>query len=76
MNKEQATKIVQVLDEQGFLSLDDEMSLDEMVELVLNISSRDFTVEEVVMILNEFDHLCIDAGQLKDVCELAESIVK
>ena len=76
MNKEQATKIIQTLDDQGFLALDDEITLDEMVELVLNIASRNFTVEEVVMVLHEYDHLCIDDGQLKDVCELAESLVK
>lgn len=72
MNKEQSTKIVQVLNEQGFLALDDNITLDVINELVQSLFA--YPVREVLEYLNDNGHLCIDNDQFDEVLKMVESI--
>ena len=77
MQNSDVKEIVTTLGDQGFLSFDDEITVDDMTDLVMVLlsSSETNTMTEVVEMLFECGHLHIDDDQLEEVCELAESLV-
>ena len=63
---------IQVLDDQGFLALDDDLTLEEMVELVQSLFA--YPMREVLEYLNDNGHLCIDDDQFEEVLELVKDL--
>ena len=64
--------IIEVLDDQGFLALDDGLTLEATIELVQSLNG--YPIREVIQYLNDNGHLCIDDDQFDEVVSLVENL--